>query len=94
MIGYVPEHQVAAIRREIHHNEKGKILGSMKSIQNVFGYEDHLLRNDYEMINIQLVQFSCSVVSNSLRSHELQHSRPPCPSLVPGVYSNSCPLSR
>ena len=50
MIGYFPEHQVAAIRREIHHNEKGKILGSMKSIQNVFGYEDHLLRNDYEMI--------------------------------------------
>lgn len=42
MIGYFPEHQVAVIRREIHYNEKGKILGSMRSIQNVFGYEDHL----------------------------------------------------
>ena len=39
------------------------------------------------------VQFSCSVVSDSLRSHELQHARPPCPSPTPGVYSNSCPLS-
>ena len=40
------------------------------------------------------VQFSGSVVSNSLRPHELQHTRPPCPSPTPGVYSNSCPLSR
>ena len=39
------------------------------------------------------VQFSCSVVSNSLQSHGLQHTRPPCPSPTPGVYSNSCPLS-
>ena len=40
------------------------------------------------------VQFSCSVVSDSLRPHELQHTRPPCPSPTPGTYSNSCPLSR
>ena len=39
------------------------------------------------------VQFSHSVVSNSLRPHELQHARPPCPSPTPGVHSNSCPLS-
>ena len=39
------------------------------------------------------VHFSCSVVSSSLRPHELQHARPPCPSPTPGVYSNSCPLS-
>ena len=39
------------------------------------------------------VQFS-SVMSNSLRPHELQHARPPCPSPTPGVYSNSCPSSR
>ena len=38
-------------------------------------------------------QFSCSVVSNSLWPHELQHARPPCPSPTPRVYSNSCPLS-
>ena len=40
------------------------------------------------------VQFSCSVMSNSLRPCESQHARPPCPSPTPGVYSNSCPLSR
>jgi len=39
------------------------------------------------------VQFSCSVVSDSLQPHEPQHTRPPCPSPTPGVYSNSCPLS-
>ena len=39
------------------------------------------------------VQFSCSVLSDSLRPHELQHARPPCPSPTPGVYPNSCPSS-
>ena len=39
------------------------------------------------------VQFSCSVVSNCLWPHRLQHSRLPCPSPTPRVYSNSCPLS-
>ena len=39
------------------------------------------------------VQFSCSVVSDSLRPHELQHTRPPCPSSTPGVHPNSCPSS-
>ena len=39
------------------------------------------------------VQFSHSVVSNSLRPHELQHARPPSPSPSPGVHPNSCPSS-
>ena len=43
---------------------------------------------------IQIRQFSHSVVSNSLRPHEWQHARPPCPSPTPGVYPNSCPSSR
>ena len=40
------------------------------------------------------VQFSSVVQSDSLRLHELQLARPPCPSPTPGVYSNSCPSSR
>ena len=40
------------------------------------------------------VQFSCSVVSDSLRPHGLQHTRPPCPSPTPGAYPNLCPLSQ
>ena len=39
------------------------------------------------------VQFSCSVMSDSLWPHGPQHARPPCPSPTPGVYLNSCPLS-
>ena len=40
------------------------------------------------------VEFSRSVVSDSLRPHGLRQARPPCPSPIPGVYSNSCPLSQ
>ena len=43
---------------------------------------------------LEWVQFSRSVVSDSLRPHGLQRARPPCPSPTPGVYTNSCPLSR
>ena len=43
--------------------------------------------------SVQFIQFSRSVVSDSLRPHELQHARPPCPS-IPGVHPNSCPSSR
>ena len=39
-------------------------------------------------------EFSRSVVSDSLRPHELQHARPHCPSPTPGVHPNPCPLSR
>ena len=46
-----------------------------------------------EMHSGSSVQFCHSVVSNSLRTHELQHARPPCPSPIPGVCSNSCPSS-
>ena len=43
---------------------------------------------------VSSVQFSHSVVSDSLQPHESQHARPACPSPTPGVPSNSCPLSR
>ena len=44
--------------------------------------------------NVRSIQFSCSVVSDSLRPHESQHARPPCPSPTPGVHLNSCPSSQ
>ena len=49
---------------------------------------------DYSLKSFSSVQFSHSVVSDSLQPHELQHARPPCPSPTPGVHPNSCPLSR
>ena len=45
-------------------------------------------------IRFSSVQFSRSLVSDSLQPHGLQHPRPPCPSPTPGAYSNSCPLSQ
>ena len=45
-------------------------------------------------VDIQSVQFSHSVLSDSLRPHELQHTRPPCPSPTSGVHSDSRPSSR
>ena len=45
-------------------------------------------------LGIHSVQFSCSVVSDSLQPLGLQHTRPPCPSPTPRVYSSSCPLSQ
>ena len=47
----------------------------------------------YVCISLFLL-FSCSVVSNSLRPHEMQHARLPCSSPSPSAYSNSCPLSQ
>ena len=49
---------------------------------------------DEESIDKEPVQFSCSVMSYSLQPCGLQHTRPPCLSPTPGVYSNSCPSGR
>ena len=74
-------------------------------LQTVVGLHRSDLRwfNSIKLLNISLfdlegaykesVQFSCSVVSNSLWPHELQHARPPCPSPTPKVHSNSRPSS-
>ena len=48
----------------------------------------------YSLNEFGSVQFSCSVISDFLRPHGRQHTRPPCPSPTPGVSSNSCPSSR
>ena len=49
--------------------------------------------SDLSSSNISSVQFSLSVVSDALRPHESQHTRPPCPSPTPRVHSDSCPSS-
>ena len=63
------------------------------------GYHKYLLLMNASTGNtasphLSSVQFSCSVMSDSLRPHELQHARPPCPSPSPGVHSDSCPSSQ
>ena len=47
-----------------------------------------------DLVLFHSVQFSCSVVSDSLQPHGLQHTGLPSPSPTPGAYSNSCPLSQ
>ena len=57
--------------------------------------ETHWLHHLHPALQVHCsVQFSHSVVFDSLWPHGLQHTKPPCPSPTPGVYSNSCVLSR
>ena len=53
-----------------------------------------LYRGTPRDVQFSPVQFSRSVMSNSLQPHEPHHARPPCPSPTPGVYSNPCPSNR
>ena len=54
----------------------------------------HLLHGHADSLPLAILQFSRSVLSNSLWPHGLQHARLPCPSSTPRACSNSCPLSR
>ena len=54
----------------------------------------HSLYLWYYILHLQVLFFSRSVMSDSLRPQGLQHARLPCPSPTPGAYSNSCPLSQ
>ena len=64
--------------------------------ESLFHYKGQMpKRNNHSHTrHIQSVQFSHSVISDSLWPHKLKHTRPPCPSPTPGVHPNSCPLSR
>ena len=82
-----PQQQTWKPERQIQY----KLRCQLFPVQNRVNYLSssiYLLKT----VNVK-VQFSCSVVSDSLRPHEPQHTRPPCPSPTPGVYPNSCSLS-
>ena len=79
----------------IRDNVKEAVLGE-DDFKLTVGYHHGdiiLVSNMYQIIRGS-VQFSRSVVYDSLWPHGLQHVRPPCPSPTPRVYTNSCPLSR
>ena len=52
------------------------------------------IRDTKGIFHASSVQFSRSIMSDSLQPHELQHVSPPCPSPAPGVHPNPCPLSQ
>ena len=66
-------------------------------IQSVFHHQRpvdcYRTSSNYVLDIIKQVQFSQSVMSDSLQPHGLQHARSPCPSPTPGAYSDSCPSS-
>ena len=83
--------QVCMLLKLFHSYHCADRIGEGINELNTFGATTHAMKWSW---TVSSVQFSCSVVSNSSRPHELQHVRPPCPSLTPRVYSNSSPLSQ
>ena len=81
---YQRDRSFSAQRFKLSSDAAGR-LGSASSARSQRGNHSCQIRSD---------QISCSVVSDSLRPHESQHARPPCPSPSPRVHSNSCPSSR
>ena len=63
-----------------------------KGLSSVFS-NTTVQKHQFFRFDYSSVQFSCSVTSDSLQPHGLQHARLPCPSPTPGACSNSCPLS-
>ena len=76
------------------HNETISLLPSDRQILILIFWFWSVKLFTLESFNNSSVQFSCSVVFDSLRPHESQHARPPCPSPAPGVHSDSRPLSQ
>ena len=76
---------------------KPSLQEMLKELPHVGNTREGVQNKPKTMKKMQIVspaQFSRSVVSDSLRPHELQHVRPLCPSPTPRVHSNSCPLSQ
>jgi len=74
-----------------HHNFEGGLFLCTDKLSDIYSLSPAVSR---VILIFSSVQFSFSVVSDSLRPHESQHTRPPCPLLTPGVYSNSHPSSQ
>ena len=80
------------MKKYLTNHREQRVLSFVSFKKWINGQNSRLV--SHESLISCLVQFSCSVVSDFLRPHGLQHARPPCPSPTPRVYSNSCPLSQ
>ena len=88
-LGFIKVNVSCHLKKHIWGKGHFRSLEATGDIQYWAGFQIQNLSED-----ISSVHFSHSVVSSSLQPHGLQHDRPSCPSPTPGVYSNSCPLSR
>ena len=75
--------------------ERGRMKGLSRVLGNLLEVMEIFIILTVVMVTqmYTYIQFSCSVMSETLQPHEMQHTRPPCPSSTPGVYQNSYPLS-
>ena len=78
----------------IWYSQFSKLIYGLSSLVFLFSQDSTWIFLLFLIFLICSVQFSQSVVSDSLRPHDSQHARPPCPSPSPGVHSDSHPLSR
>ena len=77
-----------------HLNQTDKLCKEcLHYLNSSFSWDEPIWRK-HKFFVFSSVQFSCSVVSDSLWPHEPQHTRPPCPSPTPGVHLNPCSLSQ
>jgi len=76
-------------RRNITSLTNAHIVKAMVFPLVMYGCESWIIEKVFSS-----VQFSCSLVSDSLQPHEPQHARPPCPSPIPGAYPDASPLSQ
>ena len=89
-MGYSPRgHKESDTTERLHTHFTQRIIGAKCSSCRVRGRKTNLVIDMKSS-----VQFSRSVASDSLRPHESQHTRPPCPSPTPRVHPNSCALSQ
>ena len=78
------------IVESLEHTIKEKMVDRVPILHN----DNNQLMAVFLSSEFSSLQFSCSLMSDSLRPHGPQHARPPCPSPTPGIYPNSCPLSQ
>ena len=89
---YHASHKEAPLYAKEWYNSMSQDTGVSLSPKMIVNKSSHAWI--FYLCSLQSVQFSRSIVSDSLQPHELQHARPPCPSPTPGVYPNSCPSSQ
>ena len=95
------EKNLQSLRLDMHLNEEGIQISAMNLLVKflVYCFYKKVSNHKAELDKLsptehKLDQISRSVMSDSLRPHELQHARPPCPSPTPGVHSDSRPSSQ
>ena len=86
--------KVFLLSQIINTNGKKSFASDFKTHSDKQAHQKPFLIDLFSARRFSSAQFSRSVVSDSLKPHESQHSRPPCPSPSLGVHSNSCPSSR